>query len=476
MANQYDREARLLERRRQLAEALRASGNEALPASLQTGGRFDAPVSGWQYANKALQQILGGLSERQVNKAEKELTTRQEKAQADWMGGLAEAQKPSELQPIAPTGELMLPGGEKPMDALTRADLDPSGAPGREPVGLQEQIARRLKGEALRGEVQQQVDAGDRQKLLAHYMKGGELGGVPQAIGMAGLQRELLPPVAEPFTLGYGDTRYSGTGKEIARGADKPLDPVNTATDDIKEYERAVTQGYKGSLQDWILEQRRASAANTTVKLPPLENAYDKAKGEGLAKTSGDIQDAGRAAGTKILKYERMGQLLEGVQTGKLTPSFAQVAAIGESLGIKLDENLGDKQALEALSNEIALTLRNPAGGAGMPGALSDKDREFLVSMTPGLGKTPEGNRLIIETAIKLAKRDQDVAKLAREYEKKHGGRLDDGFYDELATYSAANPLFGSYTGDAPPASTTAPTYEDPDEEAAYQAWKATQK
>ena len=93
--NQFDREARLLERRRQLAEALRASGNEALPTSIQTGGRLNAPVSGWQYANKALQQILGGLDERQINKAEKELTERQEKAQAAWMSGLPEAQKPS---------------------------------------------------------------------------------------------------------------------------------------------------------------------------------------------------------------------------------------------------------------------------------------------------------------------------------------------------------------------------------------------
>ena len=474
--NQYDREARLLERRRQLAEALRASGNEALPASLQTGGRFDAPVSGWQYANKALQQILGGVEEHQISKAEKELTTRQEKAQADWMSGLAEAQKPSELQPQAPTGQLMMPGGEKPMDAIKALDLDPTAAIGaREPVGLQEQMARRVKGQALRGDVQQQVDAGDRQKLLAHYMKGGEVGGVPQAIGMAGLQRELLPPVKEDFTLGRGDTRFSGQGKKVATG-EPYVDAEARQLVDIVDPNSP--EGYRTILEsDWKGEQRyHRPDAGTTIKLPPLENAYDKTKGENLAKTSTDIQDAGRTAGTKISKYQRMGQLLEGVNTGKLTPTFAQVSAIGESLGIKLDESLGDKQALEALSNEIALTLRNPTGGAGMPGALSDKDREFLVSMTPGLGKTPEGNRLIIETAIKLAQRDQDVAKLAREYEKAHGGRLDDGFYDELAAHSAKNPLFGTYTGGAPPAAAPVSGYEDPNEEAAYQEWKSQQK
>jgi hypothetical protein len=42
---------------------------------------------------------------------------------------------------------------------------------------------------------------------------------------------------------------------------------------------------------------------------------------------------------------------------------------------------------------------------------------------------------------VKMAKRDQEVAKIAREYRKKNGN-LDEGFYDELAKFSEANPLF----------------------------------
>jgi hypothetical protein len=163
--------------------------------------------------------------------------------------------------------------------------------------------------------------------------------------------------------------------------------------------------------------------------------------GEGFGKMYVELQQAGSAASTTLSKLDRMEQLMQGVQTGKLTPAMTQVAAIAQSFGITIDSNLGAKQGLEALSNEIALSLRNPAGGAGMPGALSDKDREFLVSMTPGLAKTPTGNQLIIDTARKLAKRDQEVAKLARSYRKKNGS-LDEGFYDELADYSAAHPLF----------------------------------
>lgn len=172
------------------------------------------------------------------------------------------------------------------------------------------------------------------------------------------------------------------------------------------------------------------------------EKAEAKKVGEGMGEMYVSLQQAGSVVPAKLAKLDRMEQLMEGVSTGKLTPAITQVAAIAQSLGFEVDTKLGAKQALEALSNEIALTLRNPSGGAGMPGALSNKDREFLTSMTPGLAKTPEGNKLIIQTARNLAKREQEVAKLARAYRKKNGS-LDEGFYDELADFSAAHPLFG---------------------------------
>lgn len=188
----------------------------------------------------------------------------------------------------------------------------------------------------------------------------------------------------------------------------------------------------------------KAKAGATTVQnITRQETEEAKAVGKGYGEAFNDIQKSGRAADSKISRYSRLGQLLDGVETGKLTPAFTEVAALADSLGFKIDPNLDAKQAVMALSNEIALTLRNPEGGAGMPGALSDKDREFLVSMTPGLAKTPGGNRMIIETATKLAQRERDIARMARAYRKKHGS-LDEGFYDELERFANANPLFAS--------------------------------
>ena len=84
-----------------------------------------------------------------------------------------------------------------------------------------------------------------------------------------------------------------------------------------------------------------------------------------------------------------------------------------------------------------------------MPGALSDSDRNFLVKMAPGLSKDPQANKVLIDTAKKLAQRDKDVARLARQYRQKNGS-LNEGFYNELEQFSERNPLFSGGSGGSP--------------------------
>lgn len=194
-------------------------------------------------------------------------------------------------------------------------------------------------------------------------------------------------------------------------------------------------------LQAYLKKQVTHAPASSNTVIQMQEREESKAVGKAQGEQFNDILKSGFDAGSKINRYDRIAQLLEGVNTGKLTPTATQIAAVADSVGLKIDPKLGEKQAAIALANEIALTLRNPSGGAGMPGALSDKDREFLVSMTPSLATSSEGNRLIIDTAKKLAKRDQDVAKLAREYRQKNGS-FGPGFYEELQKFSESNPLF----------------------------------
>ena len=155
----------------------------------------------------------------------------------------------------------------------------------------------------------------------------------------------------------------------------------------------------------------------------------------------GLILKAGYDASNKMNKYTRISQLLEGVSTGKFTNVKTELAATARAFGLEIDPALDQKQAARSLLNQLALEARNPSGGACMPGAMSDKDREYLTQIPPNLENTPEANRLILDTLQKLAQRDRDVAKMAREYRAKHGG-LDEGFFDELERFANQNPLF----------------------------------
>ena len=184
----------------------------------------------------------------------------------------------------------------------------------------------------------------------------------------------------------------------------------------------------------------RAGAASNNVTLVG-EREEAKVVGGEMGKKFVDIQNAGMTAAGKINNLTRLETLLSGYETGRLAPIGKEIASYAASVGINIDKNLGNKEAAEALSNELALAARSTTGGAGMPGAMSDADREFLRNMVPSLSKTPQGNRAIIETQRRLAKRDVEVAKLAGEYRARNG-TLDPGFFQQLQAWSDSNPLF----------------------------------
>jgi hypothetical protein len=173
----------------------------------------------------------------------------------------------------------------------------------------------------------------------------------------------------------------------------------------------------------------------------PGDRSQQEKLGEFFANTFVDTQKAEKAAIGGSQNLARMKQFLDGLDTSGLTPIGMKFANIAKGFGLDLDPTLPQKQAAEMLTNQMALELRNPAGGAGMPGAMSDSDREFLQGMSPGTGQTDAGRKLMFDTKEKLYQRDREVAQLARDYYKKNG-KMDHGFYQALSDFANAHPLF----------------------------------
>jgi hypothetical protein len=154
-----------------------------------------------------------------------------------------------------------------------------------------------------------------------------------------------------------------------------------------------------------------------------------------------NLQNASMSNQAKIAKVERIGTLLGDFEGGKLSQTGVDIAKIGNSLGIKIDPMLPNKEASQALTNEVALELRSTADGHGMPGAMSDSDREFLKAMTPQMAQTADGRKAIIDSKVKVMQRENQVADMARQYKKRYG-KLDEDFFSQLGAWSGRNNIF----------------------------------
>lgn len=293
---------------------------------------------------------------------------------------------------------------------------------------------------------------GIAQGLLAGRQASSEVGANKRRNRLTDLQEERIraeleqmrramnaPPKPDLMSVAPGATVFDkGMQQPVytAPAQDKPKDQWETLQVPAPNRQGLQRNVVTGELR--AIGSGPAAVMNVNTR---QEGEEAKAVGKFWGEQYGEIQKSGMTAQGKIARLDRMEGLLKDVETGKLTPLGTDIAGYAASLGLQLDPNLPNKQAAAALANEMALQARSPAAGAGMPGAMSDKDREFLVQTVPGLAQTPQGNRLIIETHRRLAKREAEIAKLANKYRMKHR-TLDDGFVEELQAFADANPLF----------------------------------
>jgi hypothetical protein len=170
-----------------------------------------------------------------------------------------------------------------------------------------------------------------------------------------------------------------------------------------------------------------------------------------IAKTQGkeytDIVTAERQAPNNIGRLDLMKKYLSNVGTGKAAPTVLSLKAYASyfapELAKSFTKDVPFAQAASALSNELALQLRNPSQGGGMPGSLSNSDRDFLASMTANVANDPRSIPLMLDARIAIEKRNQEVGKMARQYYGQHG-KIDEGFYQQVQDYATAHPVFSN--------------------------------
>lgn len=260
-------------------------------------------------------------------------------------------------------------------------------------------------------------------------------------------QAEPQPERTAPSQVRPAATRPADSvvAPDVQAGRDR--DRLRILNDELA---KTASPDDRAALQREISRIRAPKAAAPMAAGPSADEnasaaaakAYDELSAKDLVEIKSGAMKADFSAPSKIAQLQKIGSLLKDYEGGKLSGAAMAFSSAANSLGIKLDPKLPDKEAAQALSREMALQLRDPSAGGGMPGAMSNSDRAFLESMTPELAQTAQGRAQIISARVALLQRQQQVAQAMRNYEKKYN-RLDNGFLSQLSAWSEAHPLFG---------------------------------
>jgi len=190
-------------------------------------------------------------------------------------------------------------------------------------------------------------------------------------------------------------------------------------------------------------EQAVRSSGATNVNVGAGEKAWDQETAKLFAKRYDDITSAAGNAQQMMGMYDLAEQALNsGVRTGLGADAELTLRQLGSAMGMDTDpQKLAGGELIRAVQNRMALTMRSPDGGMGMPGALSDRDIKFLKDSQVGIDRSPEGNRRMLEAFRAMERRKIEIAQLADQYVQQNG-RLDAGFNQAIRQWAEANPLF----------------------------------
>lgn len=146
----------------------------------------------------------------------------------------------------------------------------------------------------------------------------------------------------------------------------------------VREYEYARGQGFKGTYQEFVTEQKKAGAPSTTITLPGDKKMAEVLGAKGAERLDNSLTQAQEAQSTIQNINELRPILAEGVFAGPLSAAPRAVAQIASSLGItgKDTKELLDRTAV-AMQGLAKFELSAAAAMRGQ-GAITENERTLI--------------------------------------------------------------------------------------------------
>lgn len=231
--------------------------------------------------------------------------------------------------------------------------------------------------------------------------------------------------------------------------------PKDNSTDDQREYKQAVEQGFKGTLEDWLVGQKKAGASSTTITLPGQESEYAKTFGKAEGDAAASIvptADKSRMALDQLTALKRSLEQMKaaGADPGRYAPLLTELSAYAQGAGIDpknlgLPANAGPAEQASAILNKLALANIGADQGGLPANNFTEADRKFITEIAGTIANTPEGLAGKIDLAERVHNRNLEAETLW------NSGRYDQTteagyrqFKKDWAAYVKAHPLYST--------------------------------
>ena len=196
---------------------------------------------------------------------------------------------------------------------------------------------------------------------------------------------------------------------------DAQLDYLKALPTDVREFQYA-TENPK------FLEYAKTMANLRAPKTNVVTNVSNKEFASNVIKDLEGSLNAGMDAQSTLPTYRTMRQLIdEGVQTGAGAETAKTISKAGQLLvpGFNVDAT-SKLEAFDSLSKNVIIPQVKKLGANP-----TNTDLQFIVDSAPSIGKTPEGNKLLLNALEIGAQRDAELANWTADWQLKNANLIE---------------------------------------------------
>jgi len=225
-----------------------------------------------------------------------------------------------------------------------------------------------MKIAATRQQIMQQVDQTDPQSMAQAAQALNQAGDLQGARALAQAAQEAA-------------FKQSQITKNLREGNAAMLTPEQ------RNFAQAQKDGYTGSFNQWLTEQKRAGATNVSLS-STADKSYGSELGGLVAKSDIALRDSANAAPEVLSGVQQTRSLLDSgkVFTGTGANAKLNVLALGQAFGVTgANDNdvIAKTQQLQQQRSKAVLS-QIKASGLGTGQGFTDKDLNFLERASAG--------------------------------------------------------------------------------------------